>query len=250
MPLSPSLVGTRSTGHARILTDDDVAASRELPLMGAIALGLPALGALLVDPALSLSMMRLAGVAHRVALHAPLRAGDIVTTTATLSAIRPDELGEVLDIRLETRGAGGDTVVNATASLLLRGPRRRDGVVVAPAAEVFGPGGDTVVVEVDAARGAALAAGLGDHNPIYVDDDAAAQAGLPGRLVPNLGVLALAGATVDASGRTLRGRFVRPALVGDTLTITHWPVDGGRGFSVVNQEGVVIVVDGTVGGVA
>jgi len=249
MPLLPSLVGTRVTGQRRTVTADDVAAAGDFPLASAVGLALPALGALLVDPRVGLSMMRLAEVAHRVDVRVAPRAGDVLQTTATLSAIATDALGETFDVHLETCAADGAVVVDATATILLRGPRRRDGVV-ADAVVAAPPSGTAIVVEVGADQGQAMAAALGDHNPIYVDDDAAAQAGLPGRVLPNLGVLALAANRVDSGRRQARARFVRPALAGDTLRITHWPVDDGIAFRVENQEGVVVLDDGRLGGAA
>lgn len=248
MPLSPSLVGATCTGPARPLSADDVARWHDLHHAGEMGLGLPVLGALLVDPAIGLSMMRLAHVAHAVDVVRRPAVGDVLQTTATLTAIRPDALGELLDVRLETRAAADSVVVvDATATLLLRGPRRRDGIATPDAPAAAAPVGAVVVIDVDAAAGAAMVSALGDHNPIYVDDDAAAQAGLPGPVLPNLGVLARAASVIAGPVRQLRGRFVRPALVGDTLRVTHWPVDDGVAFRVENQEGVVIVTDGHVG---
>lgn len=249
MPLVSSLVGTRIAGQRRTITADDVLAARDLPLAAAVSLGLPALGALLIEPRIGLSMMRLAEVAHRIDVRVAPCAGDVLQTTATLAAIAPAALGETFDVHLETRAACGAVIVDATATILMRGPRRRDGVVIDDT--VASPAsGTTIIVEVGAEQGRALAAALGDHNPIYVDDDAAAQAGLPGLVLPNLGVLALAAGRVDGARRQASARFVRPALAGDTLRITHWPVDDGVAFRVENQEGVVVLDDGRLGGAA
>jgi hypothetical protein len=247
MPLSPSLVGVTCTGPARPLTAADVARWADLPLVGVAGLGLPVLGALLVDPTIGLSMMRLAHGAHRLDVRRVPDVGEALETTATLAAIRPDPLGELLDVQLTTR-SGGDIVIDATATLLLRGPRRRDGLVPPDALVATSPAGAVIAIATDVPIGAALAAALGDHNPIFVDDDAARQAGLPGPVLPHLGVLARAASAIGRPVRHLRGRFVRPALVGDTLRVTHWSVEDGVAFRVENQEAVVIIDDGHLGG--
>ena len=51
--------------------------------------------------------------------------------------------------------------------------------------------------------------------------------------------------------RTLGGEDRLSGLAGgDTLRITHWPVDDGIAFRVENQEGVVVLDDGRLGGAA
>jgi acyl dehydratase len=249
MPLLPSLVGTRVIGPPRTITAHDRAAWRDLPLAGAIGLGLPALGALLVEPRMGISMMRLAVVAHRLEAFAGIDVAGVVQTVATLTATAPDALGETFEVHLETRDAGGVLLVDAAATILLRGPRRRDGVMTdtdaAPTAS-----GTPIIVDIDATQARAVALALGDHNPINVDEDAAALAGLPGQVLPHLGALALAAGRIAPETRRVQARFVRPALVGDTLRISHWGIDDDIGFRVENQEGVVVIDAGRLGGTA
>jgi acyl dehydratase len=248
MPLSQTLIGTNCVDPARPFTADRAARLDALPWAGAIGLGLPVLGALLLDPRIGASMIRLAHVAHSVEVHRRPAVGDVLQTTATLAAIRPDTLGELLDVRLETR-AGSTVIVDATATLLWRGPRRRDGLTTPmPMPTHAQSDAEVVVVTTDATTGAAMAAVLGDHNPIHVDEDAARQAGLPGPVLPHLGVLAQAAAALGNRGHRLRGHFVRPALVGDTLRVAHQAVGADVAFSVTNQEGVVVIDDGLIGG--
>jgi len=249
MPLLPSLVGIRVVGPPRTITAHDREAWRDLPLAGAIGFGLPVLGALLVEPRMAISMMRLAVVAYRVDAFASMDVADVVQTAATLTSVAPDALGETFDVHLETSDSAGTVVVDATATILLRGPRRRDGVMAntgaAPPSTAI-----PIVVEIDAGQARAVALALGDHNPINVDEDAAHQAGLPGQVLPHLGVLVLAAGRIAPERRRVQARFVRPALVGDTLRISHWPVDDDIGFRVENQEGVVVIDAGRIGGAA
>lgn len=215
------------------------------PLADGLAIGLPTLGALLMEPRLGLSLIRLTQAGHAVALLNELRTDVPYRTTATLVAANSVQLGEELVVELVTRGPSKDIVVSATASLRLRGPRRHPGAVHDDDED----GDDRAPPEATwrtletGSSGADLAAALGDHNPLYVDDDAARQAGLPERILPPLGVMSLVASALDADARQARVRFRRPALATDTLRVGQWDDGNGDGlrFIVQNQEDIVVL---------
>lgn len=246
MALNQSLVGARGPALSTMITGATLSAWQNAlggPADGparvaGLTVSCAAISPVLLDPRLGADMMRLGQVDHHIATLAPLSAGDVVDTVATIAGIHQTEAGERLELHLVSTCRGA-VVVDATAGVLLRGPRRKTPLVEAPPAPGRG-GADAIVMNRE--RIGRLCDALGDHNPLFLDDDAARQAGLPGCVAPNLGLVALAWQALAAPS-ALSLSFLRPALLDDTISIER---DGSR-FRVVNQVGIVLA-DGVVGG--
>jgi acyl dehydratase len=247
MGAASSLVGFSIVDHA----PRTFSSPPRRPLDHALAVGLPTLGALLIEPRLDLSLIRLAHGGHRLDVIGELQPDTPYRTTATVAALSSGHDGNELDVELVTRGPGEAVVTVAMASIVLRSAR--------PHRERPGADTDTddaIPAEAIAMRLTceradlpALAAALGDHNPIYVDDDAARQAGLPGVILPQLGVVSLVADALGLAVRRLRVRLKRPALATDALTLRHWMQADGRHF-VVHTEAGAVVVAGRIGDAA
>jgi acyl dehydratase len=92
----------------------------------------------------------------------------------------------------------------------------------------------------------AYADASGDHNPIHIDEEFARSVGLPGTIAHGLlemGIIAealsrWAGSTAQLAG--LEGRFSKPLLAGDTITVTGTvvAVDDTDGIATVEVEAV------------
>jgi acyl dehydratase len=221
------------------------------PLDHALAIGLPTLGALLLEPRLELSLIRVAHVGHHLDVMSELMPETPYRTTATVAALSSGHDGDEVDVELVTRGPSEAIVVAARASVVVRGARRHRTHHDADAAslkdETVPTSATTTRLSLPRADLSELAAALGDHNPIYVDDDAARQAGLPGVIVPHLGVVSLVADALGLAVRQLRVSLKRPALATDTLTLSHWAHALERRFVVYTEAGAVVVA-GRIGG--
>jgi acyl dehydratase len=246
MGAASSLVGFSIVDHA----PRTFSSPPRRPLDHALAVGLPTLGALLIEPRLDLSLIRLAHGGHRLDVIGELQPDTPYRTTASVAALSSGHDGNELDVELVTRGPGEAVAVVAMASIVLRSARRhreRPGDDAADAAEAVPTEAIAMRLTCERADLPALAAALGDHNPIYVDDDAARQAGLPGVILPQLGVVSLVADALGLAVRRLRVSLKRPALATDTLTLSHWMQADGRHF-VVHTDGGAVVVAGRIGG--
>lgn len=253
MALNQSLVGSRAAALTSTVTTADLEAcgaafggSRADDGSVLVGLGRAAavIGPVLLDPRLGANMMRLGQIAHAFRVVGPVTAGDVVLTTATIAAVTATDAGERLDLQVTSTTRDGVPVVDGLVGILLRGPRRRQHEAESPTVSTTGWSTVTTVVFDDAAVKHFCVA-VGDHNPIAVDDDAARQAGLPGPIVPNGALVAAVWRALTPTPTAIAADYLRPALVGETLTIETR--DDGRAFRMLNQVGVV-VIDGSVGG--
>lgn len=253
MGVASSLVGFSIVDHA----PRTFSSPPRRPLDHALAVGLPTLGALLIEPRLDLSLIRLAHGGHGLDVIGELQPDTPYRTTATVAALSSGHDGNELDVELVTRGPGEAVVTVAMASIVLRSARRqRERHGADTNTDTDADTDDAIPAEAIATRLTceradvpALAAALGDHNPIYVDDDAARQAGLPGVILPQLGVVSLVADALGLAVRLLRVRLKRPALATDALTLRHWMQADGRHF-VVHTEAGAVVVAGRIGDAA
>ena len=92
----------------------------------------------------------------------------------------------------------------------------------------------------------------GDRNPLHSDPSFAAMGGFDRPILHGLCTYGFTGRALlhtlcdsDPSRfRSMNGRFSRPVMPGDALTVSMW-VDGGRAlFRTTNQDGVVVIDQG------
>jgi acyl dehydratase len=195
---------------------------------------------------------------HDIVAHRPIEAGMALVSQATPIALLGRPNGTALVIRAETRTEGGELVNEQLVTEFFRGvgtettvgerppDHRLDVDGREPLAEIGYP-----VAENQPVR---YAAASGDDFAIHLDDEFARRAGLPGRIVHGLCLLAFAGrAVLEAAGagdpgavRRLAVRFSAPLLPGDTLTTRVWLLADGYGFEAANGAGTTILKDGRV----
>lgn len=184
-----------------------------------------------------------------------------VAASTTVASIRNTRLGAVAELHSWCR-AGDRPLAALRTGLLLGGAtlpdagcrsRRCTGESGAEA----GPSASFVPQPGAAAQYAAVA---GDHNPIHLDDDAAAAAGLPGPVLHGMLSLALAAraaavlsGSADRSVQWLSGDFAAPATTTDPLTVVvrqNPAVDPGLAAKVhftLEQQGRVVLRAGQLG---
>jgi acyl dehydratase len=87
----------------------------------------------------------------------------------------------------------------------------------------------------------------GDRNPLHSDPKSAAQAGFPRPILHGMCTYGIAGrillhhlcAGEPARFRSMSGRFTRPVLPGDTLTLSVWVTGGTATFQMTAPDGAV-----------
>lgn len=93
----------------------------------------------------------------------------------------------------------------------------------------------------------------GDRNPLHSDPTFAARGGferpiLHGLCTYGIAARALIGALLGGDGRkfdTMGGRFTKPVLPGETLTVEAWASDDGATFRVLDSSGAPVFSRGT-----
>jgi acyl dehydratase len=237
---------------------DKTASGEVAPPMYGVAFSFGALGAPVLDPDLGVEMMRLVHGEQDMRFLAPVKPGDVISSTSRVAAIEEKTTGELLVVGITSTNQRGEVVLEAKSGLFVRGPRKRenlDGERQEKANEeaawlalpkVFE---DTVVVAADQSRRYAEASG--DHNPIHVDEDVARMAGLPSIILHGLCTMAFVhDALVRRYGgdpavvKRLAVRFNKPVLMGDTLTIDVRGGGKALAIQVVNQAGGVVLKGG------
>ena len=196
--------------------------------------------------------------AHDLHLFRQVRAGETLTTQATivgLEAIRP---GAAQTTRLDTRDENGELVTRTyqlgiTRGVEVSGPAEH--VERAPALPEFR--GDTEIARwsIPVSGGAAHTYTECAHiwNPIHTDKAVALAAGLPDIILHGTATLALAISRLvserlqrDPTRVTrLGGRFAAMVLMPSTLTlILHSDQGGEMSFTMLNEEGEPAVSQG------
>ena len=189
--------------------------------------------------------------AHDLHLFRPLKAGETLTTQATivgLEAIRP---GAAQTTRLDTMAEDGELVARTYQLGITRGVAVSGEALVAEAVpalpEFFG---DTeaarwpIAVPAGAAHTYTECARI--WNPIHTDKAVAVAAGLPDIILHGTATLALAisrlvGECLDGDPTRvtrLGGRFSAMVLMPSTLTLVlHRDLDGEMSFTMFNEQG-------------
>lgn len=110
-PISHNTAAARAAGH------DGLVASPTF----AIAAVARAQDVVIFDPALGLDFTRVVHGDQRFVHHRPIVAGDVLTCSVTVDAIRALGANDVLTLRAELTLADGTPVTTATSSLVARG---------------------------------------------------------------------------------------------------------------------------------
>jgi acyl dehydratase len=195
---------------------------------------------------------------HDLTVHRLLRAGDVVTTVATVEAVEARRPGAFQRLRLHTRDGAGSLVASTLMGSMFIGvsvegslpqhaaPRHDAAAAPEPAPESAIP----ISISADQAREYSDASRI--WNPIHTDATAAAAAGLTSPILHGTCTLALAtGAALTWAGvdraavRRIRVRFAGMVAMPSTLELRVAPTpDGELRFDVVDSAGAAVLRDG------
>jgi acyl dehydratase len=180
---------------------------------------------------------------HDLVVHRPPRAGDRLSTTATVTAVEPRKPGAYVVLRFETVDAQGRPVTTTNYGSLYLGvecdpppaPPPRPGPEPARAHEAEARPEWSVEVPIPASLAHVYTECARIWNPIHTDRAVALAAGLPDIILHGTASLALAVSQVLRRGpgpgaaarvRRIRCRFGGMVLLPSTLTVEGW--DGGE----------------------
>jgi acyl dehydratase len=200
---------------------------------------------------------------HRLVVHRPPRAGDVLRTTGRVVGVEPRRAGTLLVSRFETVDVAGRPVTTTDYGSVYRGVALAGAAAAGPAAgarprAVAGAvpaAGWTERVAVDASAAWVYTECARIWNPIHTDVAVARDAGLAGPILHGTATLALAVSRVvtrelggdPAAVAEVSAKFTGMVPMPSTLTVrgARRP-DGGVDFEVVDEAGAPVVVAGTV----
>jgi acyl dehydratase len=185
---------------------------------------------ILLDPELSLDVMRLVHGEHDVSFFAPIRAGDRVAVGASLDHVAEKATGTVVVLRY-TAHIRGEPVLEARSSFFVRrsSPRVEDG----HRRSTPSTRGEAEIerrIDVGLDQSYRYAEASLDSNPIHVQPEVARAVGFDDVILQGLATMAMTGAGAIwalAEGDPLRlerfaVRFVRPVYNGAHLRAGFW----------------------------
>lgn len=211
-----------------------------------------------MDPELQADLLRLVHGAEEHVLHAPIRAGDVLTVSSVLETVEQKDTGETFTVKATETNQDGKLVAEVRGTMFIRG----SGSGARPSSSGDGPAREIVYEEttkVDDDQTFRYAEASGDHNPIHLDENTAKMAGLPGIINHGMCTMAIAtkGAVNGLAGgdptrvRRVGVRFSKPVLPGQELTTRFWRDSDGDGttvygFETYNPDGVAVIKNGIV----
>lgn len=238
------------------LREVDPVASPIFPVVPAFR----AMMAVAMDPDLGADLRYGVHASQEHALRSTIRAGDLLTVTGHLAAVRPRGAGGSFQVVItETRGS--EEVARLTSTMFVRDPgrTRSQGGGEGASGDELSYGSDetlvqTAVAAVDLDQPLRYAEASGDDNPIHVDESAARAVGLPGVILQGMCSMAMAvrGAVNGLAGgdpegvALVRVNFKRPVLPGDEVVTRYWrtstdqPSEGYRFAAEVSGRGIVL----------
>jgi acyl dehydratase len=191
-------------------------------------------------------------------LHRPLPVAGTVSTTSTVTGIYDKGSGAlVVTENVAVDAATGEPLVTSRSGAFIRGqggfggPRSTD-----PPWSLPDRAPDHQVVRETRAEQALLYRLSGDRNPLHVDPKFAARGGFSRPILHGLCTYGVTGRALlrvlcdgdPARFRSMSGRFTRPVLPGEPLTISIWREDGGDTalFQTARTDGEVVIDRGRV----
>jgi acyl dehydratase len=187
-----------------------------------------------------------------VAWHAPLPVEGHITTVTTITGIYDKGSGAVIAIESVSNDVStGQPMFTNRSSIFLRGEGGWGGER-GPSGKLDAPEGppDHEVTYATRADQALLYRLSGDRNPLHSDPKVAAMAGFPRPILHGLCTYGFTGRALlhtlcrSDPGRmvSMAGRFSKPVLPGDDLTVAMWELgDGWAFFRTSTQQGEVVI---------
>jgi acyl dehydratase len=223
------------------------------------------LGKPISDPELNIDFRRALHGEQDMTFHRPIRAGDVLSTTASIEDIRDKGTGETISIRLRTENQSGDLVEETLFMLFVRGDPKKSASKKSSAknkkTSIAGRSADeplaTIDQKLDADQTFRYSEASGDKVKIHLDPEVAKRAGFAGIIGHGLCTMAFTSRAVVegvAGGRPerlkrLSVRFALPVIPGETLTTGIWPtsdgVEGRYAFETRDPRGKLVISDGS-----
>jgi acyl dehydratase len=191
-------------------------------------------------------------------LHRPLPAAGTVRTTSTVTGIYDKGSGAlVVTENVAVDADTGEPLVTSRGGIFIRGeggfggPRGTEPPWPVPDKEP-----DNQVVQPTRPEQALLYRLSGDRNPLHVDPAFAARGGFDRPILHGLCTYGVTGRALlrvlcdgdPARFRSMSGRFSRPVLPGEPLTVSVWRQDDGETalFQTTKTDGTVVIDRGRV----
>jgi len=191
-------------------------------------------------------------------LHRPLPVAGTVSTTSTVTGIYDKGSGAlVVTENVAVDAATGEPLVTSRSGAFIRGqggfggPRSTD-----PPWQLPDRAPDHQVVRETRAEQALLYRLSGDRNPLHVDPKFAVRGGFSQPILHGLCTYGVTGRALlrvlcdgdPARFRSMSGRFTRPVLPGEPLTISIWREEGSDTalFQTARIDGEVVIDRGRV----
>ncbi len=212
-----------------------------------------------MDPELEADLLRLVHGAEEHIIHKPIKPGDKLEITTVLESIDKKETGETFTVKAVEKNQDGETVAEVRGTMFIRGSGSKKPGGGSPAEQ---PEREVVYEEttkVDEDQTHRYAEASGDNNPIHLDPNTAAMAGLPGIILHGMCTMAIA---TKAAVNGLAGgdptrikrvgvRLSKPVLPGQELTTKLWrdSDESGTttyGFETYNPDGAAVIKNGEV----
>jgi acyl dehydratase len=188
-----------------------------------------------------------------VELHRPLPVAGTVRTTSTVTGIYDKGSGALVVTENAAVDAGsGEPLVTSRGSTFIRGeggfggPRGTE-----PPWELPDRAPDRQVVRETRPEQALLYRLSGDRNPLHVDPKFAARGGFSQPILHGLCTYGVTGRALlravcdgdPARFRSMSGRFSRPVLPGEPLTVSIWLAEDGESaqFQTTRTDGTVVI---------
>jgi acyl dehydratase len=187
-------------------------------------------------------------------LHRPLPVSAEVTVTSTITSILDKGKGALMTTRSEAVDAGGQLLVTAQSGVFIGGEGGFGGERGAPSTwQRPDRPPDEKVTYTTRPDQALLYRLSGDRNPLHSDPSFARRGGFDRPILHGLCTYGFTGRALlhalcgsdPARMHSMSGRFSRPVLPGQTLTISIWvDADGEARFQTATEDGTVVIDHG------
>jgi hypothetical protein len=235
-------------------TKDNNPAYGELGLIPPIylaKLAFPSIKKVLCHKDLGLNILRTVLAQQEIIWHEPIRVKDQLSIKLTIKDIYDTPAGEMLAIDLQVN-KDDKLMIESVMGFIVRAKkkekkRKREKIIREK--EIF-----HIDMQTDKGQELKFADISGDHNFIHTNSLLAKMAGMPGRVMHGACLIAMLCATLLKNRLnnditrlfSLRGRFARPVVAGDILTIKAYAGVNVNEilFDVHNSDDVIVFKDG------
>jgi len=221
------------------------------PLIVAASL-IPGTGTMLTEVDLDLDLRRIVHGSIELAFHAPVRPRDAIACTGQFDGVARKSTGDEISFGYAVHNQNDALVCDGVTRYFVRDKTRGKGGRADPELPAGEPHFEVEQV-VSEGQSLLYAKGSGDVFPIHTNPDFARMVGLPDVILHGMCTLAFSTRAVVSALlggeaqrlRTLSVRFAKMVFHGDTLSTRIWRDDGGARFVTANQDGKLVLREGT-----